>query len=125
MVLRRWRRALFREAIRAGKLLGVPLHLPEACSNGEAVKTSNGSPHGGPVSLEAEITRHRRVGSAIDVALCGARDCLFSPSSRLLNCPVCRSKLEALQGANQYAGQMAAKRAQLRRLPSDFKGWPR
>lgn len=71
-----------------------------------------------------EITRHRRVGSAIDVALCGARDVPFSPSSRLLNCPVCRVKLQALQGANQYAGQMAAKREQLRRLPSDFKGWP-
>ena len=70
------------------------------------------------------VVRHRRVGMGMDVALCGARDVPFAPSSRLLNCPACLAKLATLRGGNQYSKQMAARRAQLRGMPSDFKRIP-
>jgi len=61
--------------------------------------------------------RHLRNGPDIDVALCGERDAaIFVRSSRLITCPVCRAKRDALVASRtSRAGQQLAAKARKRR----------
>jgi len=71
--------------------------------------------------------KHRRVGPAIDVALCGARENLtFAQQRKHVDCPGCREKHAALVAAGhpRVRQQNAARNAQLRTMVRDHRWSP-